>query len=91
MTTPCSMVKTVSLGTGFSLVALIVSSLVLAVEAPTVVVKDTIDEVIRLVTDEGLKKPDQATHRRELLEEAIGHHFDFEEMAKRSLAAHWKK
>ena len=61
--------------------------LVLGVEAPTVIVKNTIDEVIRLVTDEKLKVPDQASHRRELLEETIGKQFDFEEMAKRSLAA----
>ncbi|HSF11304.1 MAG TPA: ABC transporter substrate-binding protein, partial [Nitrospirales bacterium] len=63
---------------------------VLGVEAPTVVVRGTIDEVIRLVSDEGLKKPDQEAHRRKLLEETIGQHFDFEEMAKRSLAAHWR-
>jgi len=62
----------------------------LGVEAPTVVVKNTIDEVIQLVTDEQLKVPDQASHRRRLLEETIGSKFDFEEMAKRSLAAHWK-
>lgn len=59
-------------------------------EAPTVAVKSTIDEVIRLVTDERLKGPAQAVHRRELLEETIGKNFDFDEMAKRSLAAHWK-
>ena len=63
---------------------------VLGTEAPMVVVKSTIDEVIRLVTDEQLKSPEQLSHRRQLLEEAIGKHFDFEEMAKRSLAAHWK-
>jgi hypothetical protein len=45
----------------------------LGVEAPTAVVKHTIDEVIRLVTDETLKVPDQASHRRQLLEETIGH------------------
>lgn len=58
---------------------------------PTVVVKKTIDEVIRLVTDEELKKPEQLLRRRILLEEAIGRHFSFSEMAKRSLAAHWKR
>ncbi len=57
---------------------------------PTVVVKKTINDVIRLVTDEELKKPEQLSRRRILLEEAIGHHFSFSEMAKRSLAAHWK-
>lgn len=72
------------------LMALTVASVTLGVEAPTVVVRGTIDEIIRLVSDEGLKKPDQEAHRRKLLEETIGQHFDFEEMAKRSLAAHWR-
>ncbi|KPK17912.1 MAG: organic solvent tolerance ABC transporter substrate-binding protein, partial [Nitrospira bacterium SG8_3] len=78
------MLAVLALG-GFSL-----ASLVIGLEAPTVVVRGTIDEVLRLVTDEGLKKPDQEAHRRKLLEETIGQHFDFEEMAKRSLAAHWR-
>jgi phospholipid transport system substrate-binding protein len=56
---------------------------------PTVVVKETIDEVMRLVTNEDLKKSEQLSHRRLLLEEAIGQRFSFSEMAKRSLAAHW--
>lgn len=87
----CPMVKRISLGTLCILTAFNVASSVLGVESPTVVVRGTIDEVIRLVSDEGLKMPDQATHRRQLLEETIGRHFDFEEMAKRSLAAHWRK
>ena len=83
--------KTVVGGGGIlSLICLLWVSLALGVEAPTVLVKNTIDEVIRLVTDEKLKAPDQASHRREILEETIGKNFDFEEMAKRSLAAHWK-
>lgn len=90
VTAPCSMVKWISLGVPFVLMALTVASVTLDVEAPTVVVRGTIDEIIRLVSDEGLKTPDQATHRRQLLEEIIGQHFDFEEMAKRSLAAHWR-
>ena len=77
-------------GVTLSLVFLMWVCLALGVEAPTVVVKNTIDEVIQLVTDEKLKVPEQASHRRELLEETIGKKFDFEEMAKRSLAAHWK-
>ncbi len=89
VTTICSLVKTLSLGAILALVGLGLSSVVIGVEPPTVVVRGTIDEVIRLVTDEGLKKPDQAAHRRQLLEETIGQHFDFAEMAKRSLAGHW--
>ncbi len=57
---------------------------------PTVVVKETINEVIRLVKDNELKKPTQVSQRRMLIEQAIGKHFSFSEMAKRSLAAHWK-
>ena len=84
-------IKTVVGGGGtLSLIFFIGVCLALGVEAPTVVVKNTIDEVIQLVTDEKLKVPEQASHRRELLEETIGKKFDFEEMAKRSLAAHWK-
>ena len=60
------------------------------IAGPTVVVKETIDEVMRLVTDEDLKKSEQLSHRRLLLEEVIGERFSFSEMAKRSLAAHWR-
>ena len=87
---PFSMVLRISLRALCVLMALSLAHVALGAEAPTVVVRGTIDEVIRLVTDEGLKTPDQATHRRQLLEEIIGQHFDFEEMAKRSLAAHWR-
>ena len=86
----CSMLKIISLGAVTVLFWLSLSSAVIGVELPTVVVRHTIDEVIRLVTDEGLKKLDQTDNRRKLLEETIGQHFDFEEMAKRSLAAHWR-
>jgi phospholipid transport system substrate-binding protein len=88
--TAISIKKVGGLAITLSLVCHLWVGLVLGVEAPTVIVKNTIDEVIRLVNDETLKVPDQASHRRQLLEETIGAHFDFEEMAKRSLAAHWK-
>ncbi len=82
--------RVVCVGIALSLFWLAGQCLASGVEAPTVVVKNTIDEVIQLVTDETLKIPDQASHRRELLEKTIGKNFDFEEMAKRSLAVHWK-
>jgi phospholipid transport system substrate-binding protein len=83
-------VKTISLGAILALAEFSLSSVVIGVEPPASVVRDTIDEVIRLVTDDGLKKPDQEDHRRKLLEKTIGQLFNFEEMAKRSLAAHWR-
>ncbi len=85
--------KKLLVGNGVTLSLVLVWWVCLALggEAPTAVVKCTIDEVIRLVTDEQLKTSDQVSQRRELLEEEIGKHFDFGEMAKRSLAAHWKR
>lgn len=85
--------KKLLVGNGVTLSLVLVWWVCLALggEAPTAVVKRTIDEVIRLVTDEQLKTSDQVSQRRELLEEEIGKHFDFGEMAKRSLAAHWKR
>ena len=78
-------------GFAFFLIVFFGVAMVVGVDSPTMVVKSTIDEVIRLVTDEQFKASDQESHRRELLQEAIGQHFDFGEMAKRSLAAHWKR
>lgn len=90
MTATISIKKVGGLAVTLSLVCHLWVGLALGMEAPTGIVKNTVDEVIRLVTDEKLKVPDQASHRRQLLEETIGTLFDFEEMAKRSLAAQWK-
>lgn len=62
----------------------------MALESPIEAVRSTVKEVTRLLTDEELKQPAQLAERRRLLEEIIGQRFDYEEMAKRSLAAHWK-
>ena len=59
--------------------------------SPTEVIKSTIDDVTRLLSDEKYKTPDQLKKRRQMIEDIIGRHFDYEEMAKRSLAAYWKK
>lgn len=61
-----------------------------AEETPTAAVKSTIDEVVRLLKDEHMKKPEQLAHRRKLLEDIIDQRFDYEEISKRSLANHWK-
>jgi len=90
VTATISIKKVGGLAVTLSLVCHLWVGLALGMEAPTGIVKNTVDEVIRLVTDEKLKVPDQASHRRQLLEETIGTLFDFEEMAKRSLAAQWK-
>ena len=61
-----------------------------APDSPMEVVKGTVNKVIALLTDEKLKTPDQSEKRRRLIEESIGRHYDYEEMAKRTLAMHWR-
>jgi phospholipid transport system substrate-binding protein len=58
-------------------------------EPPTEVVRSTLTEVFRILEDETLKDPAKLIPRRHMLEEVIASHFDYEEMSKRSLAAHW--
>ncbi len=58
-------------------------------EPPTDVVRSTLTEVFRILEDERLKDPAKLIPRRHMLEEVIASHFDYEEMSKRSLAAHW--
>ncbi|HEX8960931.1 MAG TPA: ABC transporter substrate-binding protein [Geobacteraceae bacterium] len=54
-------------------------------------VKRTVDEVVRIVSDKELKKPQNEKKRRRELKAAIARIFDYTEMAKRSLATHWKE
>lgn len=57
---------------------------------PTEQVKETVDAVMKILNDEGLKKPEKLKERRTIIRKTVDKCFDFEEMAKRSLAAHWK-
>lgn len=54
-------------------------------------VKRVVDEVVRIVGDPELKKPQKEPQRRQALKTAIGRIFDYSEMARRSLATHWKE
>jgi phospholipid transport system substrate-binding protein len=57
----------------------------------TEAVKSTIDQVVRLLEDKELKKPDRVLERRQQLQKVISARFNYEEMAKRSLGAHWNQ
>jgi len=57
---------------------------------PTEVVKGTIDEVIRLLTDPALKSPAKRDQRRQMVKSAIDRHFEYQEMAKRCLGVSWR-
>ena len=68
---------------------LVGGTLGVAAESPTEVVRTTINEVIRLLNDDSLKSPAKLLPRRRLLEQVIAQRFDYAEMSKRALAAHW--
>jgi phospholipid transport system substrate-binding protein len=57
----------------------------------TDVVKSTVDTVLETLKDSELSRPDQKIERRKKISSAIRDMFDFDEMARRSLARHWKK
>lgn len=58
---------------------------------PTEQIKQTTDKVISIVTDPALKEPAKADERRKLVRRAVDERFDWEEMARRSLARHWAR
>ena len=58
-------------------------------ESPTEAVRSTLTEVFRILEDENLKDPAKLIPRRHMLEEVIAAQFDYTEMSKRALAAHW--
>lgn len=57
----------------------------------TAEVKQTVDQVVAIVADANLKKPQNEAKRRAELKSTIGRIFNYGEMAKRSLGVHWKK
>jgi len=57
--------------------------------APTDSMKATIDEVLRIIREKELKQPGKADERRQQLEKVVGARFDYQEMSRRSLGAHW--
>ena len=63
---------------------------VLAAE-PMEAMKQTTDKVLSIVTNPALKPPSKATEREKLIRQAVDERFDWEEMARRSLATHWAK
>lgn len=58
-------------------------------QSPTDVVRATLTEVFRILEDPKLKDPSKLIPRRRMLEAVIASHFDYTEMSKRALAAHW--
>ena len=58
---------------------------------PTEAMKTTIDEVLRIVRDQDLKRKDKVDERRHLLEKVVEARFDYAEMSRRALGAPWNQ
>ena len=60
-----------------------------AAATATEAMKGSIDQLVRVLEDQELKKADRATERRQQLQKIFNDRFSYEEMSKRSLGAHW--
>jgi len=70
--------------------SLLISNTICAGE-PINLIRQTINDVVDILKNEELKKNENTLERRAELRRVIGERFDFEEMAKRALAYHWKQ
>ena len=60
-------------------------------DSPTVEIKSTVDQVIQILTNPQFRGESKKQERRKRLRDAIFVRFDFQEMAQRSLGAHWQR
>lgn len=54
-------------------------------------IQSTVDEMLAILQDERLGRPENRRTKKQLISAVIRHRFDFEEMTKRILARDWKK
>jgi phospholipid transport system substrate-binding protein len=69
---------------------LVIAAPVLAAE-PMEDIKQTTDKILSILTNPALKAPTKTAEREKLIRKAVDEQFDWEEMARRSLATHWAK
>ncbi len=53
--------------------------------------KQTTDKILSILTNPALKSPSKGAEKEKLIRKAVDERFDWEEMARRSLATHWAK
>jgi phospholipid transport system substrate-binding protein len=85
------MYKSVILIVNTAFLILFLFSLSSSMNAPTVEIKSTIESILDVLRDKDLHLSANKAKRRKIIRSLITDRFDFEEMAKRSLARHWKK
>lgn len=57
--------------------------------SPTESVKNAINDLLSILGDEALKRPNQSEARRQQIEQVIRHRVNYEQMAQRSLGSPW--
>lgn len=58
-------------------------------QSPTESVRTTIEDVIRILTNEQLKQPEHLTQRRQEIERVVRQRVSYEDMAKHALGVQW--
>jgi phospholipid transport system substrate-binding protein len=58
---------------------------------PTDLVRQTTDQVLKILEDPNLQGPDKQAERQERLRKMADQAFDWNEMARRALATHWRE
>ncbi len=58
---------------------------------PTDQIKETTDKIISILTDPDLKDSARNEEKKKLIRQAVDERFDWEELARRSLARHWSE
>jgi phospholipid transport system substrate-binding protein len=58
---------------------------------PTDQIKQTTDRILSIVMDPALKDPSKAKEKEKLIRKAVDERFNWEEMARRSLAKYWSQ
>jgi phospholipid transport system substrate-binding protein len=79
------------LSTSVILATLIAGSGPSSAGAPTEQIKGTVDRAVVALRDPRFKSPGATPDRREQLRQILFDRFDFSEMAKRALGAHWRR
>jgi len=75
----------------FSLFLVGAMAVPLLAAGPMEEIKQTTDKILSIVTNPALKTPSKTEEREKLIHQAVYERFDWEEMARRSLATHWAK
>ena len=86
-----SMVRNRTITIGLMIAGLVAGDGVAWAGQATDALKASVDEVVRILNDPALSKPEKKHERRQVLVDVISKRFNFEEMAKRTVGAEWAK